>query len=455
MMAKRICFVLFLAAIAGCGKRDTQASALRGEQESRGAATAPASAPTPAAVYVIGNDRGMLRPCGCSKPKLGGIDRRLAFFKALPEAKRARSAIVAAGSLVTTGGRQQELKLESFVQALSALGVGAFVPTDLDLQVGTSWWRSTGMQLATFPLVSTNLEWRGERLFASHAVVKVDGVEVVVVGYVAPQGNALNEPDVLAVEAPDVRPIILALGEGGVRRTLLVFTTAAPKVAKAWIESSGLAGAAARVAIAHTGPADLPMLDHLGAMPILDVGQKGRNVAEWSWPGLDRLDRHVLDDAAGSDPMGKDLLQLYRDAVGFEDLLQRVPKIGHVPGEFAGDASCKTCHPTADDVWRKSSHARAWATLVESGDTADPECVRCHVVAFGVEGGFDAAAKTPVNVQCEACHGPSKDHVENLTPVPRGKPEAPFCVTCHDIENSPHFEFAPYWEKIKHGREPK
>ena len=29
------------------------------------------------------------------------------------------------------------------------------------------------------------------------------------------------------------------------------------------------------------------------------------------------------------------------------------------------------------------------------------------------------------------------------------------CVRCHDHENSPHFDYATYWPRIKHGREPK
>jgi hypothetical protein len=188
---------------------------------------------------------------------------------------------------------------------------------------------------------------------------------------------------------------------------------------------------------------------------VLDMGRKGRNVVEWSWPALDRIERHVLAENLGADPVGRDLLQLYRDAVKFEDLLARAPKPSLAGGEYAGDDACKVCHATAHDIWAKSAHGRAWATLVNSGDASDPECVRCHVVGFGQDGGFDAATLVPVNVQCEACHGPSKAHVETRGPTPRTKPDRSFCIGCHDLENSPHFEFDVYWPKIRHGNEPK
>ena len=58
-------------------------------------------------------------------------------------------------------------------------------------------------------------------------------------------------------------------------------------------------------------------------------------------------------------------------------------------------------------------------------------------------------------VGCESCHGPSAGHVRDP------KVRTPFaardqCVTCHDRENSPAFEYAGFWEKIRHGdKKPK
>ena len=68
------------------------------------------------------------------------------------------------------------------------------------------------------------------------------------------------------------------------------------------------------------------------------------------------------------------------------------------------------------------------------------------------KGGFQALYSTPqfANVQCEACHGPGGVHAEK----PRkgyGYVQTPSdCVTCHTRDNSPDFNFAAYWPKIKH-----
>ena len=74
---------------------------------------------------------------------------------------------------------------------------------------------------------------------------------------------------------------------------------------------------------------------------------------------------------------------------------------------FAGVARCAECHQSYVDDWKKSGHSRAWSVLEEVEKTGDPECIKCHVVGFGEEGGFHSFDTTPelANVQCEVCHG--------------------------------------------------
>jgi formate-dependent nitrite reductase cytochrome c552 subunit len=74
-----------------------------------------------------------------------------------------------------------------------------------------------------------------------------------------------------------------------------------------------------------------------------------------------------------------------------------------------------------------------------------------------------------VSVACESCHGPGEKHVlaeqgtdakvqETLRkalrlPVENGVAKKQ-CLTCHDGDNSPHFNFDTYWKKIEHKSEP-
>lgn len=447
-----ICVVLIALSLS-CGRPQSPRVVEAAKVES--ATTLPTAQPS---VYLIGNDRGMLRPCGCSKPVTGGVDRRIAFFDAVPAEVKAQSLILSFGNLVIAGGRQQELKLEASFQAMTHLDVKAYCVGDADLSVGSSWWRDTASQIATFPLVASNLIYGGERMFKSHAVAVVDGRRFVVTGYVSPKSSAINEPGLVAAADPDIGEILAALKGGGAEKsaTLVCFGTGHRDETEAFLARSGLAEAARDLLVVLTGVSDLPLYDaKSGKYPSVEMGLKGRTIAQLPLPGLDRLERHVLDETLPKSKAGGDILQLYRDAVAFEGLLEKTLSTDAATDRYAGDESCQACHRTAHASWAKSGHARAWKTLTDAGDHQDPECVRCHVVGFAQVGGFDPKVPAPVNVQCEACHGPSAKHAEELTKTPSSKPPASMCLRCHDLENSPGFKYELYWPRIAHGLDPK
>lgn len=447
--------VVLFAAIS-CGPDADRRSTDAPKVVASSSTTRPSSQP---AVYLLGNDRGMLRPCGCSKPVTGGVDRRIAFFDAIPAETKAKSLLLSFGNLVLLGGRQQELKLEASFQALTHLDAKAYCVGDFDMAVGSSWWRDTAPQIATFPLVSSNLAYHGARMFRSHAAVTVDDRLFVVTGYVSPKSSAINEPGLEAVENPDVGEIITALkGQGGTekRATLVCFGTGRRTEVEEFLARSGLADAARDVLIVLTGVSDLPLYDKSGGkFPSVELGLKGRTIAEMPLPALDRVERHVLDESYKKSKAGGDILQLYRDAVAFEGLLEKTLATGAAVDRYAGDESCQACHRSAHATWVKSGHSRAWKTLTDQGDDKDPECVRCHVVGFAEVGGFDPSVPAPVNVQCESCHGPSAKHAEELTKTPLSKPTEAACLKCHDLENSPAFKFETYWPRIAHGLDKK
>lgn len=121
-----------------------------------------------------------------------------------------------------------------------------------------------------------------------------------------------------------------------------------------------------------------------------------------------------------------------------------------VHGQYLGEGSCLECHQPYVDSWKATKHAGAFATLERVGKSKNPECVKCHVVGFGEDGGFLSLKATPhlANVQCESCHGPGREHAKDFGPMrPVGKE---VCLRCHTPENSPLFDYEKYYERIKH-----
>jgi hypothetical protein len=116
---------------------------------------------------------------------------------------------------------------------------------------------------------------------------------------------------------------------------------------------------------------------------------------------------------------------------------------------WVGTQACESCHRSAVENWRRSGHARAMATLVNGGRDFDPDCLRCHVTAWG--DGYVDPLTTPqlADVQCEACHGPGAGHVQDPS-VSMGATPIGFCLRCHTKENSPEFDEEKYRDRIRH-----
>lgn len=119
---------------------------------------------------------------------------------------------------------------------------------------------------------------------------------------------------------------------------------------------------------------------------------------------------------------------------------------------FVTSAACKDCHESEYAVWAGSKHAHAMQTLVEAKADFNTACLPCHVVGWKKVDGFVDATTTPElgNVQCESCHGPALKHILDPS-TPYGRTGRSVCVTCHNKENSPNFDFDTYWPRVKHG----
>lgn len=147
--------------------------------------------------------------------------------------------------------------------------------------------------------------------------------------------------------------------------------------------------------------------------------------------------------------------------------------------KFMGVSNCKMCHQKEAEgqqfkIWSESKHAKAWEDLAsdkakeaaaKKGVTGNPqeapECLKCHVTAFGVAADLlDKKFDPKQGVQCEACHGAGADYWKKETMKDKDKaianglliPTEETCKKCHN-EESPfykEFKFDEFKTKIAH-----
>jgi len=123
--------------------------------------------------------------------------------------------------------------------------------------------------------------------------------------------------------------------------------------------------------------------------------------------------------------------------------------LGSADESFLTDRECRKCHQDIWDQLRDSGHTNALTTIARKGLGDAPECLVCHTTGYVYIGGYDD--KPPANrlrgVQCEACHSYGTLHARDGK---WAKEARNTCVTCHDQENSPEFDYDTYWAKIAH-----
>lgn len=156
---------------------------------------------------------------------------------------------------------------------------------------------------------------------------------------------------------------------------------------------------------------------------------------------------------------------------------------------FRGALLCRNCHRMKEKgaqffAWEKTPHPDAFQTLASprakevaaARGIADPqkapECLRCHVTAWGQdEKRIDEKTfKVEMGVQCESCHGPGGEHITlrsrelarsrgrsplELVPTVPGEislPTEKTCVGCHNPESPTYkpYKHKEFLKKVAH-----
>ena len=448
---------------------------------------------TPQAVLAItGELDGYIEPCGCTgkENQKGGLSRRQNFLDAM---RTAGWPVVAVdlGSQVKRFGRQAEVKYQSIADGLRQLGYTGigFGPADLRLPAEELVAAVASVGTEPTPFLSANVGLLGldANITPRFRVVEIGGLRIGITAVLGDSkaGGIRNDAIEIAPAESALAEIAALLQQGNCDHQVLL-SWATPE------ETRSLAAAYPQFDIVVTAggadepPAQLPELPNGGRL--VELGHKGMYaVAVGFFPGSDqpfRSQRVPLDARWGEAREMIQLLASYQrqlESLGLEGL--GLTAMRHPTGRrFAGSAACSDCHAYAYEVWEGSSHAVALTTLEEQDPRrdGDPECLSCHVVGWApqrfepFEGGFLSMAKTPhlAHNGCENCHGPAAAHAavergdvraslaerdrlrEELVltlGTPEGKQRAVNnCLECHDLDNSPQFDFDEYWPSVDH-----
>ena len=407
-------------------------------------------------IVISGDTRGWLMPCGCTSNQSGGLLRRATYFEQI----RDKSDVVVldcGGAADGTAPYQQArfkailmgeklMKLAVHNIGVSEAAFGAEILKQLSAETGIEF-------------ISANIRQNDTSFTATHKLVLQSGHRLLITGVCSQKLIAEAENIPAGIGVSDPADAILSVIEEVRQPDAIVLVLA-------WLpedEMRQLAESLPEIHILVGGPTGQSVPPQIvGRTLIMSATNKGKFIAHIPMPQnhepLVTAEIVELSPSFADNADQKLNLESFRSMLAARDFTAAesgfIPTsiaIGAAEQLIAGTDSCRECHTNSCSVWDKSGHSHAWARLESEKGQVDPYCQQCHTTGYGLPSGFislkESGART--NVGCESCHGPSTQHVrENRTSTPFDAKGS--CTHCHDHENSPHFSFTEYWEKILH-----
>ena len=442
------------------------------------------------AIVITGRQDGYLEPCGCAglDRMRGGLSRRHTMIESLRE-RGWPLVLLDVGGLSKRFGPQPMLKFRTSIEAMTTMGYDA-------IGLGTADLRFPAAELVTLVadeenrpsrFVSANVGLFGlaakvtpQKRIVEVAEMKLGVTSVLGKKYQREINNAdveMTDPEAaLARVVPELRPAC----------DLMILLAHATKQ-----ESVALARRFPEFDVVVTAggppvpPAEPTRIEGSKTL-LVEVGEKVKDaVVLGLFDDAEqplRYQRVPLDSRFAHSADMKALMVRYQDELrqlGLQGLgLRPVPHPRKaVQGEFVGAEECAACHEASYEVWKKGKHAESTRTLVELDPPRqfDPECIACHMTGwhpqgcFPYESGYLSLDATPKlgSVGCESCHGPGGAHasaedgsdeavkqkLRTAVALRAADAERQVCLSCHDVNNSPDFEFEAYWPDVAHAED--
>ena len=451
------------------------------------------------ALVFSGEMDGYIEPCGCAglDNQLGGLKRRHTLLKKFA-ADGWNPVALDMGGLVRRTGPQQNIKYKYALGALIELGYDAitFGLKDLQLSSDPILYAVANIENDKNPLVSANLDFYG--MTKPFKIIEAGGKKI---GVTAVLGPKYTKELVAGGEYEIVEPV------GAINKVLPDLTSA--KCDLNILMVHGTQDEATELArqfpqfdfVSTTGGAETPP-DRSRAVEgvepyLIETGHKGQYViviGVYDNPAEPfKYQRVPLDHRFEDSPEMQKVLVEYQNELETTTLAGLgITGVKHPEDSFAGSQVCGDCHTKAMAVFEKTPHFHATDTLVKLDPPRqyDPECLSCHVNGwnpqeyFPYDSGFMGLKESPLMVGngCENCHGPAASHVaaesgdetvsdeemealraalrlkikpnegnvNGATPPQVTGKVVEMCIQCHDIDNSPDFDFQKYWPEVEH-----
>ncbi len=456
--------------------------------------------PQPQLAFLLtGEQHGYFEPCGCTSSQLGGMSRRANLVQKLKAAGWTVQGLDV-GGLSRRTTRQAQIKFETTLAALRELNYVAIGLGPEELRLQPDFLLSQHIPPLFF--LSANLEFFGVADLGTpvpSAIVEAGGLQVGITSVMSAelQKEVLPHPDITWQEpGPKLTDVLADFDDKHVDLRVLLSQASVT-------ESEAFAQQFPQFDVVVTAqgtgdPDPTAPPQKIGDTLLIETGRKGKYVGVLGvYPDdketpfrykLISLERDNFDET----PSMITLMQTYQERLESEQIvLADAVGAPHPSGaKFVGADTCATCHESAMDIWKHTGHAHALESLdpINERDgherlngvkrTFDPECLACHVTGWDpneyirFQSGFlneqfatDKDQKTlhklMAGSQCENCHGPGSRHIElveadDLTAaglevrVTLEQARKGMCEKCHDLDNSPEFDFDTYWERVKH-----
>ena len=349
------------------------------------------------------------------------------------------------------------------MDAMHVIGTDAVGVGDRDLRFGLAFLRDQAKR-SQLPLTSANLVDKKSRktVVAPSVFKKVGNVKVGLFSLISDKVDLGPARDSLLVKDPTAtaQTTVAELRKKGA--TVIVLLSQLGKV-----ESEDLVTAVEGIDAVIAGR-NVPMLQK-GRLIKTTVACYGGEQGQYIGRTVLTLDQagkstggdnevFVLGPEVGEKPEVAQIVKAFED--GFNEKLRKAERekqaaaaardMERNPDKYLGAEVCMRCHAEQAEHWKSTPHAKAWQTLVDNKKDNAEECISCHVLGFKKSGGFQTGMQTPAmaNVQCESCHGMGTQH-DMYASSPHKVTEA-VCVTCHNADNDPNWNFASKLPKVAH-----